>query len=78
MSRQMIYAQFVQCRAYDGLKRSETDTIMNKIRDLEKWIQRQVESYKAHKARVANKANARPRLAYVVKVYLKENPNDGI
>lgn len=72
MTRKLIYARFVQARAYDGAKRVEIDSEWCRAKDVERWLDRQVRSYKTFKARVANLPDHRPRLAYVVKVYRKE------
>lgn len=70
MTRVMIAAGLYQCRAYDGRKVSYVQTWENERAD--KWIERQIKSYKYFKNSVAKYENHRPRFAYCVKVYLKE------
>lgn len=71
MTREVVAAVFVQCRAYDGRKRTEIDSIANNVKKVDRWIESQIVQYKAHKKRIKKFKNHRPRLAYAVRVYLK-------
>lgn len=72
--RVMLGAVLVQARAYDGLKRTECRSMDNCRADkVAGWIDRQVRQYKGFVERTKQYPGHRPRLAYVVKVYAKDD-----
>jgi hypothetical protein len=73
MTRPLADAIFVQGRAYGG-KRSSTSASLNKAADASRWLDLQIRAYRTFKERVSRYEGHRPRLAYAVRVYLKDQP----
>lgn len=76
MTRRLVDACIIQARAGDGRKESmcrASDNVRN-LENIERWIQKQISAYKSQKKWAkAHGQYKRKRIAYVVRLYAKEN-----
>ena len=71
--RILIAACLVQARAHDGLKRSMVHIDSNTTKHIENYLDMSITQYRTFKAKTRMYPQRRDRLAYVVRLYLK-NP----